>query len=120
MQPEHVKAFIGEFHAELNRLNRAREQQQAGKKRELAEVRRKLDGLIDAIAGGLRSEALQAKLDTFEARKRELDEELVAPAPPAPRFHPNLAAPTAARSNAYGKRCRTPRSTRKRWTSCPA
>ena len=75
----------------MNRLNREREQRQAGKKKELSDTRRMLDGLIDAIAGGLRSETLQAKLETFETRRRELEEELVAAAPPAPRCHPNLA-----------------------------
>ena len=40
-----------------------------GKRRELEGVRRKLSGLIDAIADGLRAPGLQGKLAEFEARR---------------------------------------------------
>jgi len=54
-------------------------------------VNRKLRGLIEAIAEGLRGPGLQAKLDEFEQRKAMLEAKLAAALPPAPRLHPNLA-----------------------------
>ena len=51
---------------------------------------RKLNGLIDAIADGLRAPGLQQRLDELEARKVELEREITTePAPPV-RLHPNL------------------------------
>lgn len=58
---------------------------------ELATVKRKLDGLIDAIAGGLRAAGLQQRLDELESRKSELEARLATPASPPVRLHPNLA-----------------------------
>jgi site-specific DNA recombinase len=53
-------------------------------------VSRKLNGLIDAIADGLRAPGLQQRLDELEARKVELEREITTePAPPV-RLHPNL------------------------------
>jgi hypothetical protein len=61
------------------------------KRHELAEARRKLDGLIEAIADGLRAPGLQQRLDELEARRTELEQSLAA-APTTPvRLHPNLA-----------------------------
>jgi site-specific DNA recombinase len=50
MHPDLVAAFIKEFHAEVNRQRREAELALVLKRRELDEVRRKLDGLIEAIA----------------------------------------------------------------------
>ena len=52
---------------------------------------RKLDGLVDAIADGLRAPDLQRRLDQLGTRKTELDAQLEAPAPSPVRLHPNLA-----------------------------
>ena len=91
MAPELVEEFIAEFHREVNRLNRDREIDQGLQRRELDDVSRKLRGLIEAIAEGLRAPGLQAKLDELESRKVALEAELTAAPPPAPRLHPNLA-----------------------------
>src|SRR5262249_37468562 len=91
MAPDLVKEFIAEFHREVNRLSREREADLGLQRRELDEVSRKLRGLIEAIAEGLRAPGLQAKLDELESRKAALEAELAAAPPPAPRFHPNLA-----------------------------
>src|SRR4029077_7446184 len=91
MAPELVKEFIAEFHREVNRLSRNREVDLGLQRRELDEVNRKLRGLIDAIAEGLRAPGLQAKLDELEQRKTAIEAELAAAPPPAPRLHPNLA-----------------------------
>ena len=63
----------------------------AGKRRDLQSVQRKLDGLLDAIAEGMRGETMQQKLDQLEVRRAELTREIERAALPAPRLHPNLA-----------------------------
>src|SRR5215472_384331 len=89
MAPELVKEFIAEFHREVNRFSRDREVDLGLQRRELEEVNRKLGGLIDAIAEGLRAPGLQAKLDELESCKAALEAELAAASPPAPRLHPD-------------------------------
>ncbi len=91
MAPELVKEFIAEFHREVNRQSRNREVDQGLQQREFDDVSRKLRGLIEAIAEGLRGPGLQAKLDELEQRKVTLEAVLAAALPPAPRLHPNLA-----------------------------
>jgi site-specific DNA recombinase len=61
------------------------------KRKEFDEVQRRLDDLIDAIADGLRSPGLQTRLDELERRKFDLQRELEATPPTAPRFHPRLS-----------------------------
>jgi len=91
MMPEMVEEFVAAFHEEVNRARRDETAARAGRERELAEVRRKLDGLIDAIADGLRAPGLQQKLDDLESRKAALEQALAAEPPPTVRLHPNLA-----------------------------
>lgn len=91
MAPELVKEFIAEFTAEANRYHHDRELQLAQRRRELSEVARRLDGLIDAIADGLRTAGLKDKLEELERRKRTLETELTTALPPPPLLHPNLA-----------------------------
>jgi site-specific DNA recombinase len=91
MTGKQVEAFIAAFHAELNTQRAARTAGRAGQERELADVRRKLDGLIDAIAEGMRAPGLQQRLDELEARRAALEQALSEEAPPPVRMHPNLA-----------------------------
>jgi site-specific DNA recombinase len=92
MHPEHVATFIAEFTAEWNRLLAETSAHEHARRRELETVSRKLAGLIDAIADGLRATGLQQKLDDLEARKAELEHVLQGAPPPKLRLHPNLAA----------------------------
>ena len=91
MQPDDLAAFIADFTVEWNRLQAEASALGTGRKRELEAVNRKLAGLIDAIADGLRGEGLQHKLDTLESRKRTLEREMTATPPLRPALHPNLA-----------------------------
>ena len=50
MQPEALGAFIAGYTEEVNRRLAGREVQQAALRRELDTVRKKLDGLVDALA----------------------------------------------------------------------
>jgi site-specific DNA recombinase len=91
MEPELAKEFIAEFHRAVNQDRQAQEVQIGAKRKALADVRAKLDGLVEAIAGGLRAATLQAKLDELERRQAALAAEMAAAPLPLPRLHPNLA-----------------------------
>ncbi|MGA8689173.1 MAG: recombinase family protein [Methyloceanibacter sp.] len=91
MAPELVEEFARAVQKEIHLQRRQDDALRDAKKRELTEVARKLDGLIDAIADGLRAPGLQQRLDELEARRAELDQDLaIVPATPV-RLHPNLA-----------------------------
>jgi site-specific DNA recombinase len=73
MHPGLVAEFVREFHSEINRQRHDAELSLGSKRRELEETRRKLDGLIEAIADGFRATGLQAKLEELERpRRRQL------------------------------------------------
>ncbi len=91
MQPGHVAEFVTAFTEEWNRLQAEVAATGAGRRRELEAVKRKLDGLFDAIADGLRTPGLKQKLEELEARKAELERVVQAGPTPAPRLHPGLA-----------------------------
>lgn len=91
MRPDLVKEFVAEFHREINRLNRDHEHNRGSKVKELKTVSRKLNGLIEAIADGLRTPGLKGRLMELEQRKKSLEEELAHAPAPAPRLHPGLA-----------------------------
>ncbi len=91
MAPDLVKEFIREFHAETNRHRHHIELSATVKRKQLDDVTRKLGGLIEAIAEGLRAPGLQVKLDELETRKLILEKEVAAAPTSAPRLHPNLA-----------------------------
>ena len=76
MRPELVKEFIVEFTKETNRHRHEIELEQEAKHKELANVTRRLNGLIDAIADGLRTPGLKAKLDETERCKAALEKSL--------------------------------------------
>jgi site-specific DNA recombinase len=91
MAPHLVAEFIDEFHRQVNRQRQGAELERSTTQAELATVMRKLDGLVDAIADGLRAPDLQRRLDELGARKKELETRLHAPAPSPVRLHPSLA-----------------------------
>ena len=76
MAPELVEEFIRAFHEEVNRSRHGRELERQAKAKELQALVAKLDGLYDAVAGGLRTPGLQEKLLELEARKARLEAEL--------------------------------------------
>ena len=91
MQPDAVAAFIASMTGEMNARRGAEAGQRHRIEAERAALCRKLDGLYDAIAEGLRTPGLKEKLQALEARKAELDAVLSALAPSPVRLHPNLA-----------------------------
>ena len=93
MEPDLVAEFVSEFTAEWNRQVATASASVTGKRRDLEAARRKLDGLIDAIADGLRSPGLQGKLNDLESRCVTLEAEIAAAerGAPVPRLHGNLS-----------------------------
>jgi hypothetical protein len=91
MAPDLVAEFVASFTAEWNRLQAHAGAEREQKQRELATVQRKLAGLTDAIADGLRAPGLQEQLDHLEARRTVLERDLADAVPHRPRLHPNLA-----------------------------
>ena len=74
MHPDLVKEFITAFHAELNTESHSRAQLANLTRKELADVGRRLDGLIEAITEGFRSGKLELSfyLDTGDAENDEI------------------------------------------------
>lgn len=97
MAPELVEEFIRAFHEELNRKHAADDLKRIGEEQELSRVTRKLRGLYDAIADGLRSPGLQQDLLALEHRQAELTTSIAAAPPSAPRFHRDLQIYTVSR-----------------------
>jgi site-specific DNA recombinase len=91
MTPEMVEEFVTAYHEEVNKHRREATAARAGKERELAEVTRKLDKLIEALIEGYRTAGLQQRLEELEARKAAFEQELASDPPPPIRLHPNLA-----------------------------
>jgi hypothetical protein len=91
MQPHLVEEFIRSFHAEVNRLEKERNVDREHTAKGLVRINRKLDGLYEAIADGLRTPGLKAKLEELEQHKEELELQISSAPPPAPVLHPNLA-----------------------------
>jgi len=83
--------FIRAFQKEINLQRREDDALRDAKGRELADIKRKLDGLIEAIADGLRAPGLQQRLDELEARRIAIEECLAASPTTPVRLHPNLA-----------------------------
>ncbi|WP_281281802.1 recombinase family protein [Paracoccus gahaiensis] len=91
MQPEAVAQFIKTVGEEMNARNGNASANVATLQMERAAITRKLEGLYDAIAEGLRTAGLKGKLEELEARLAEIEAALSAPAPSPVRLHPNLS-----------------------------
>ena len=91
MQPDAVRAFIAAYHGEINSGRDVAAAERGRIERDLRGVIRKLDGMYDAVADGLRTPGLLAKIEALERQNAELETQLEAPAPSPVRLHPNLA-----------------------------
>ena len=109
MQPDLVAEFAEAWQQEVNRQGGADVARDRAA-RELAQVERKLAGLIDAIANGLRAPSLQQMLDDLERRRAELAHRLATAPAPLPRLHPNLAEVYRRKVTELGAALRDPHS----------
>jgi hypothetical protein len=90
MAPEAVKAFVAEFHREINRLNASKRSQAEAMRRQLDKVGREIQAIVDAIKRATFSPALQRELAALEARQSDLVRQAEVP-PPNLTIHPNPA-----------------------------
>ena len=58
---------------------------------ELAEVKRRIDGLVRAIEEGLNEPAMKVRMQGLERRREALEAGLTTVTEPKPRLHPGLA-----------------------------
>ncbi|WP_308341520.1 recombinase family protein [Roseovarius mucosus] len=91
MRPEAVAAFVASVGREINAGRADASAARARLEAERTEITRRLDGLYDAIADGLRTAGLKTKLEEMEARLAEISTKLAAPAPSPVRLHPQLS-----------------------------
>ena len=92
MSPEILSVFISEFNAELAKVSGAANEERGAAKRALADIERKLAGIMKAIEDGAYNSTLKDRLTSLETEKASLEAKLADAAPaPTIRIHPNLA-----------------------------
>ena len=114
MQPEAVAEFISEYGRQANAGRAAEDAERQRLEAERKQIARRLDGLYEAIAEGLRTPGLKQKLETMEARSAELEARLSAPAPAPVRLHPNLSEVYRKKVGALARLSPIRRSARRR------
>jgi hypothetical protein len=82
-----LRAAAQEINAERDGV----EAERAGRRKSMAALTAKLDGLYDAIADGLRTPGLLARIESLESERAALESALAQPAPSPVRLHPNLS-----------------------------
>ncbi|WP_425044985.1 recombinase family protein [Primorskyibacter sp. S87] len=92
LHPDLIAEFVTAYQAEYNRLAAEVIKGKANVERELAKVIKQIDKIIEAITEGMFHSSMKAKMDTLEARKAELEVELVScETEPPVLLHPGLA-----------------------------
>ena len=84
-----VAEFIAEYQAEWNRLQAERRVSATQRDRKLAEVNRRISGIVDALERGIITPTTKQRLEVLEAEKANLEHTPVEA--PLPAIHPNLA-----------------------------
>lgn len=74
--PELMKIFAAEFHAEVRRLRAEKLAGLAGTEKRLATVQRQIDAMMKAILDGMYSPAMKDKMSELEAEKAALQADL--------------------------------------------
>ena len=91
MHPDLVKAFIDEFHREVNRLAADRDFDRDRLVCDLEKTNRDLKRIVQAIKDGIPALTLKDELMGLEERKLELEQTVSKAPAPIPRLHPRLA-----------------------------
>ena len=91
MAPDIAGEAVRAWAEETNRLNRERSASSAAERKELADIEKKIDGIVDAIQDGAYSAVLKERLHGLEARKKELNDRLAAAPRELPDIHPNVS-----------------------------
>ncbi|MBO9477266.1 zinc ribbon domain-containing protein [Shimia sp. R11_0] len=92
LHPDLIAEFVKAYQEEHNRLSVQSSVDEAKTKRDLTQVTRQIDRIIDAIAEGMFHESMKEKMDSLEAHKAELEADLSNADQSAPvLLHPNLS-----------------------------
>ena len=91
MHPGCVKAFITEFHIEMNRLASTQDIERDRITRDLTKTERDIQKLIEAIKDGVPGQTIKGEMQTLEDQRQELAHALEGAPASMPRLHPNLA-----------------------------
>ncbi len=87
-----IAAYLKEYQREYNRLMQAERASRSTAERELAQVQRKIDQIVEAVCEGLFHPSMKEKLTLLEARKAELAAALADQTDQPVRLHPGLTA----------------------------
>jgi site-specific DNA recombinase len=91
MHPECVKAFVSEYHTEMNRLAATQDTERDRLARDLTKTEHDIQKLIDAIKEGVPGSAIKDEMRLLEDRRQELAHAINNAPASIPRLHPNLA-----------------------------
>jgi site-specific DNA recombinase len=91
MQPDAVRAFVAAYTREVNAGRGEADTDRARLTKQTTALAAKLEGLYDAVAEGLRTPGLLAKIEGLEADRARLEATLMLPTPSPVRLHPNLS-----------------------------
>ncbi|OXT02983.1 resolvase [Notoacmeibacter marinus] len=91
MDAELCERFCEEYTAHMNHLIKSRTTQRARYERELRELDKQTDNIIEAIKAGLANQRLKEELDSICERESELKLLLTNLAAPPPILHPSMA-----------------------------
>ena len=92
LHPDLIAEFVAEYQREYNQLMQSARTDRTRLEKELGQVRRQIEQIVDAVANGMFHESMKTKLTDLEARQAELEAELaeIGEEPPI-RLHPGLA-----------------------------
>ncbi|MEQ1696701.1 MAG: hypothetical protein ABL901_12750 [Hyphomicrobiaceae bacterium] len=87
--PDLVAQFVDDYRVEWNRLQTERRAAAGNRDKKLADVKRKIAGIIDAIERGIITASTKERLESHEAEKVAL--EWLSAEPPMLTIHPNIS-----------------------------
>ena len=91
LHPELIAAFVEEYRQAWNAARAGASAGREKQERELAQVEKKIAGILAAIEDGMYHPSMKAKMSELETTKAQLTASLAAsPEPPALRLHPSL------------------------------
>ena len=86
-----IAEFAAEYQREFNNLIRESQSKRTAQSRELNDIERKIDQLVDAITAGMFHESMKQRLTDLETKKAKLEEFLSEPEVPPVLIHPGTA-----------------------------
>jgi site-specific DNA recombinase len=94
LTPELVVHFVKTFEEEVSRRHKEAGSTKARLQFQMAEVQRKLEGVLSAIENGAWNVSLKQRLDALETEKQQLHDQFAATTEPDTnvRLHPNAAS----------------------------